>query len=302
MIIDCHCHAGKGDGLTGPWDTNAPLGKYLLRAARAGIDRTVLFAAFHSDYAVANREVARILRSRPDRFYGFAFINPKRDAGRVQAMIEEAVMRHGFVGIKVHRHDAPITREVCESARAFSLPVLYDVVGEVSVVELLAEEYPDVNFIIPHLGSFADDWRAQLALIDHLVRHPNVYADTSGVRRFDLLEQAVRRAGANKILFGSDGPWLHPAVELAKIKALRLPAADEQLILGRNFLRLIRSARQDATGLPRGVSRWPLTEPKSQGSRCHGLAPWSLTLAAKQNLKATLQMPRACPVESHVSR
>ena len=123
---------------------------------------------------------------------------------------------------------------------AFSLPVLYDVVGEVSVVELLAEEYPDVNFIIPHLGSFSDDWRAQLALIDHLVRHPNVYADTSGVRRFDLLDQAVRRAGASKILFGSDGPWLHPAVELAKIKALRLPAADEQLILGRNFLRLIR--------------------------------------------------------------
>ena len=239
MIIDCHCHAGKGDGLTGPWDTNAPLEKYLLRASRAGIDRTVLFAAFHSDYATANREVARIVRSRPNRFYGFAFINPKRDAGRVKRMIEEAVRHHGFVGIKVHRHDAPITREVCESARAFSLPVLYDVVGEVSVVELLAEEYPDVNFIIPHLGSFSDDWRAQQALIDPLVRHPNIYADTSGIRRFDLLEQGVRRAGANKILFGSDGPWLHPGVELAKVKALRLSGPEEQLILGGNFLRLI---------------------------------------------------------------
>ena len=243
MIIDCHCHAGKGDGLTGPWDTNAPLEKYLLRASRAGIDRTVLFAAFHSDYATANREVARIVRSRPARFYGFAFINPKRDAGRVRAMIEEAVKHQGFVGIKVHRHDAAITREVCESARAFSLPVLYDVVGEVSAVELLAEEYPDVTFIIPHLGSFSDDWRAQLALIDHLVRHKNVYADTSGVRRFDLLEQAVRRAGADKILFGSDGPWLHPGVEMAKIKALRLSGREEQLILGGNFLRLISRTR-----------------------------------------------------------
>jgi predicted TIM-barrel fold metal-dependent hydrolase len=239
MIIDCHCHAGKGDGLTGPWDTNAPLEKYLLRAARAGIERTVLFAAFHSNYTLANREVARIVKSRPDRFYGFAFIHPRRDSGRVRAMIEVAVTRYGFVGIKVHRHDAPITREVCESARAFSLPVLYDVVGEVSVVELLAEEYPDVTFIIPHLGSFSDDWRAQVALIDHLVRHPNLYADTSGVRRFDLLEQAVQRAGAKKILFGTDGPWLHPAVELAKVKALNLQPADERLILGENFLRLI---------------------------------------------------------------
>ena len=38
MIIDCHCHAGKGDGLTGPWDTAAPLEAYLRRAAKAGID------------------------------------------------------------------------------------------------------------------------------------------------------------------------------------------------------------------------------------------------------------------------
>jgi len=243
MIIDCHCHVGKGDGLTGPWDTNAPVEKYLRRAARAGIDRTVLFAAFHSDYALANREVARIVHSRPDRFYGFAFINAQRDRGRVRAMVEEAATRYGFVGIKVHRHDAPITREVCESARRLALSVIYDVVGDVSAVELLAEEYPDVTFIIPHLGSFADDWRAQLALIDHLVRHPNIYADTSGVRRFDLLEQAVQRAGAKKILFGSDGPWLHPAVELAKIKALNLSSADERLILGENFLRLISRAR-----------------------------------------------------------
>jgi predicted TIM-barrel fold metal-dependent hydrolase len=80
------------------------------------------------------------------------------------------------------------------------------VVGEVAVVELLATEYPEVAFIIPHLGSFADDWRAQSALIDHLVRHPNVYADTSGVRRFDILQQAVQRAGARKFIFGSDGP------------------------------------------------------------------------------------------------
>jgi predicted TIM-barrel fold metal-dependent hydrolase len=243
MIIDCHCHAGKGDGLSGPWDTDAPLDRYLARAARAGIDRTVLLAAFHSDYSVANREVARIVAARPERFYGFAFVHPERDRGRAGAIIEEAVTRHGFVGIKVHRHDSRITREICEAARAFSLPVMYDVTGEVSVVELLAGEYPDVPFVIPHLGSFADDWRAQLALIDHLVRHPNIYTDTSGVRRFDLLRQAVRRAGPGKVLFGSDGPWLHPGVELAKVQALGLSWAEERLILGENFLRLINRRR-----------------------------------------------------------
>jgi len=239
MIIDSHCHAGKGDGLTGPWDTDASLDKYLRRAARAGIDRTVLLTAFQSDYAVANRQLARIVASRPGRFYGFAFVHPIHDRGRVAALVREAVERLGFVGIKVHRHDAPISREVCEVAAAYGLPVNYDVMGEVSVVRLLAEEYPRLPFIIPHLGSFGDDWRAQVAFLDPLARYPNIYTDTAGVRRFDLLVEAVRRAGPHKILFGSDGPWLHPGLELAKVRALGLPPADAALVVGGNFLRLI---------------------------------------------------------------
>jgi len=240
MIIDCHCHAGLGDGLTGPWDTAAPLDHYLRRCARAGIQRSVIFAAFHSDYARANRDVARLVAARPDRLYGFAFVHPARDSGRVRAMVRTAVHEHGFVGIKVHRHDSRITREVCDTARELGLPVLYDIAGEAPVLELLAGQYPDIDFIIPHLGSFADDWGAQLAVIDHLARHPNIYADTSGVRRFDLLEQAVARAGARKVLFGSDGPWLHPALELEKVRLLGLPRHEEALILGENFLSLIR--------------------------------------------------------------
>jgi predicted TIM-barrel fold metal-dependent hydrolase len=106
MIVDCHCYAGRGDGLTGPWDTAAPLAKYLRHAARAGIDRTVIFAAFHSDYAAANDEVACIIISInsqwPDRFYGFAFVHAERDRGRVHSMVERAIVRYGFCGIKLH--------------------------------------------------------------------------------------------------------------------------------------------------------------------------------------------------------
>jgi predicted TIM-barrel fold metal-dependent hydrolase len=244
LIIDCHCHAGKGDGLTGPWDTDASLDRYLRRAAAAGIRRTVLFAAFHSDYAVANRAVGRIVRQRPDRFDGFAFVNAERDRGRVRSLVHEAVTQLGFCGIKVHRHDARITREVCAVAQLYRLPVLYDVMGEVAGVELLATEYPNVNFVIPHLGSFADDWRAQQAFLDPLSRHPNVFTDTSGVRRFDLLRAAVDRAGPRKVLFGSDGPWLHRGVELAKVQALGLTGGAYQDVVAGNYLRLTAAARR----------------------------------------------------------
>jgi uncharacterized protein len=257
VIVDSHCHAGKGDGLTGPWDTAAPLDHYLRRAARAGIERTVLLPAFHSDYREANRQLAQIVASQPGRFIGYAMVHPARDAGRVAEMVGEAVEGYGFRGIKVHRHDARITREVCEVARAYALPVLYDVMGETAVLELLAIEYPDVTFIVPHLGSFADDWRAHTALIDQLVRHPNVFADTSGVRRFDYLVEAVRRAGPGKLLFGSDGPWLHPGLELAKIRALGLPTAGEELVVGANLIRLISRTRRPARPIPRAAAPVP---------------------------------------------
>jgi uncharacterized protein len=247
MIIDCHCHAGKGDRLTAPWNTDAPIEPYLRRARRAGIDKTVVFAPFHSNYDQANRQVARIVSRYPDRLIGFAFVHTTRDAGRIFCMVERA-RKWGFRGIKLHGFEAMPTREVCDTARAFGMPVLADVVGRAEVVDMFAPQFPDVNFIIPHLGSFADDWRAHQRVIDQLVRYPNVYTDTSGVRRFDYIVEAIKRAGARKVLFGSDGPWLHPGLELHKIRLLGLPAEQEKLILGGNAIRLLRQVKKRATG------------------------------------------------------
>jgi hypothetical protein len=279
LIVDCHCHAGRGDGLTGPWDTSAPLGAYLRRARAAGIGRTVLFAAFHSDYAAANLEVARIVARRPDRFWGFVFLHGERDRSRAMPMVARFVERHGFRGIKAHRHDARISREICEAARRFRLPVLYDVMGEVASVHLLAVEYPDVDFIIPHLGSFADDWRAQVLFIDILARYPNIYTDTSGVRRFDLLVEAVRTAGAGKILFGSDGPWLHPGLEFAKVRALGLSAQAEAQIAGGNLVKLLSRRRgNDSAAVFERACRAkgaPAPNAATTGERTRGGDPWT---------------------------
>jgi uncharacterized protein len=255
MIVDCHVHVGNGDGMTGPWNTSAPIEPYLRRARAAGINRSVVFAPFHSDYAKANAQVARIVARYPNSFIGFAFVHPTRDAGRIMEMVRKAVTEWSFRGIKAHRHDAPLTREVCEAARAFRIPVLYDVTGAAHLVEMFAPEYPDVNFIIPHLGSFADDFRAQAQVASQVARFPNVYTDTAGVRRFDYIVQAIRSGGAHKVLFGSDGPWLHPDVELHKIRVLKLSPEDEELVLGRNLLRLIRDARVPSRQA--SLSTWP---------------------------------------------
>jgi predicted TIM-barrel fold metal-dependent hydrolase len=272
MIIDAHCHAGKGDLLTAPWNTDAPLGAYLRRARAAGIDLTVVFPAFHSDYARANHELARIVAHHAGRLIGFAFVHCARDAGRIDEMIDRAVRRYGFRGIKVHGHDGMPTREVCEAARRYRIPLLVDVAGQAYVVDMLAGAYPDVDFIIPHLGSFADDWRAQQAVVDLLTRHPRVHADSSGVRRFDYLAELVRRSGACKLIFGSDGPWLHPGLELHKIRLIGMKPAEEAAVLGGNIMRLLRKRRLPTT---RHVSLPPA---RAQGGPGAAPLPYSVQL------------------------
>ena len=262
MIIDCHCHAGRGDLLTAPWNTDAPLKAYLRRARNAGITRTIVFPAFHSDYRVANRELAKLVAQHRGRLTGFAMVHCGRDGRRINEMLDEAVRRLGFRGVKVHGHEHLPTRALCEAAQRLRIPVLVDVGGKAHTIDMFAPQYPGVNFIIPHLGSFADSFRAHQEVIYQLRRYPNVYADTSGVRRFDYLVEAVRQAGPRKILFGSDGPWLHPGLELHKIKLLGLEPRAESLITGANARRLIFDAEND------GASRLAkVPHPRSQSAR-----------------------------------
>src|SRR5690349_4284178 len=123
MIIDSHCHAGPGDLMTAPWNTNAPIEPYLRRARAAGIDRTIVVPAFNSDYHKANTHLGHIASKYTPSLIAIAFLHARRDAGRICNMVRHAVQEWGFRGIKVHGHDAMLTREICDTARTLCLPI-----------------------------------------------------------------------------------------------------------------------------------------------------------------------------------
>ena len=241
VVIDSHCHTGTGGAFSRPGEPDTSLVRYAVRAVEAGISRTVLMAPPVGEYSEANKAVREVVAANPGRYFPFVFVNPQGDRGRIDDMVTWA-RTWGACGIKVHWSDGVVTNEIAEAALRHKVPILYDPKGEIAVVRRFTRSYPNVAWIIPHLSSFADDWRAQAALVDELTRTPNLFTDTAGVRYFDILVDAVRRAGAHKVLFGSDGPYLHPGVELAKITLLKLTPPDHRLITGGNLLRLIAPA------------------------------------------------------------
>ena len=236
LIIDAHCHVGRGEALSAPWTTRADPELTLRRMDDAGIDRTVVFPINNPQYQAANAEVAEICRKHPRRLIGFAKHDPQAEAGRIRSMLKHEVESLGLKGLKLHRLP---TREVLDTVAELRIPVLYHP-EKVSNLHMIASEYPGVPFIVAHLGNFGShDWTEHQAAIDVAKRYPNVYLETSSVVYQRWLEQAAKELGAAKLIFGSDGPELDSRVELYKVRLLKLQPDDEARVLGGNILRLL---------------------------------------------------------------
>ncbi len=236
LVIDAHCHAGHGQEMTDPWTTWADPEITLRHMEEVGIDRTIIFPINNKDFEKPNQEIAEICGRYPGKFIGFAKHDPQTEAGRIRVMLRREVESLGLKGLKLHRLP---TREVLDSVAELGIPILYHP-EKVSNFHLIASFYPQIPFIMAHLGSFASqEWTEHLAAIDVARRYPNVYLETSSVVFFKFLEMAAKDLGAEKLIFGSDGPEVDSRVELYKIKLLKLSPADEARVLGGNVSRLL---------------------------------------------------------------
>lgn len=232
LVIDAHCHAGRGQAMSAPWSTRADPEITLRHMAEAGIDRTVIFPINNTEYEKPNEEIAEVCAKYPGKFIGFAKHDSQTEAGRIQKLLRREVESLGLAGLKLHRLP---TREVLDAVAELRIPILYHP-EKVANFHMIAAEYPGVTFIMAHLGNFAShDWNEHLDAISVARRYPNVYLETSSVVFYRYLEMAARELGAGKLIFGSDGPEVDSRVELYKIKLLKLPPADEARVLGGNI-------------------------------------------------------------------
>ena len=61
----------------------------------------------------------------------------------------------------------------------------------------------------------------------------------------EMIRRAVATIGAERVLFGSDGPGCVPALEIEKVRLVGLSPEDEALVLGGNIKRILDGVRHD---------------------------------------------------------
>lgn len=152
------------------------------------------------------------------QFYGFKLRpeSEKYNVGNINLL--EPLMK------AAEKLDAPIYIHSSQESH-LSSPLL---------IARLADFFPRVTIIMGHMGGCSLD----AFLVAE--KHSNIFLETSGVRDPRLIQYAVNRLGAERVLFGSDYPYLSLKKEKAKIGCLKLPEEDKRLIMGRNATRIFK--------------------------------------------------------------
>jgi uncharacterized protein len=236
-IIDCHTHVGRaGEHVAGPfrddlrrswgdlWDVD--LDEHL-EAMDPGARAVVLaFDAPDIGIVVPNDYVAAYVAQHPDRLIGFASLDPKRPGA--PDLLREAVEQLGLRGLKLgpiyqhfHPHDTECF-DLLEAADDLGVPVIWHQgttfvrdapldVARPARRDRVATRFPDLPMWIAHLGH---PWCEETVVT--VRKHPRLFTDISAVHPrpmqfYFALMSAVEYGVADRLLFGSDYPFVTPA-------------------------------------------------------------------------------------------
>ena len=269
LIIDAHCHFWEEDLISDDFKgvltaiakqfnfdlallLNANADRLIKEMDEAGIDKTVLLALdgefiFSSKvtYKEYNDKLAEYINKYPNRFIGFAGIDPRRGKEAINEL-ERCIQDLGFKGVKFWT----LTGFYPDDLQFYPFYERVEQLGAVILchtgmgpagtylkycrpiyVDKVAVDFPKINFIMAHIGN---PWTSEAIAV--ATKNPNVYFDISmwevhlrfaPFAFFQTLIEAKMTCGINKILFGTDWPLFTSILSLKEyvdgIKKMKLP-------------------------------------------------------------------------------
>lgn len=246
MLVDAH---------VGIDSRRYPVERALEVLGGAAVRRAVVFAdARSADIRQENDYVLRVAREHDlFPFYylgGNPWTDTRPDALEVPENLGEyaGIRWHRWIGEGIDREgrideselewaislmESPEFEALASAAALYDLPILFEESFAVTVE--MAQRYPALDIIIPHLGARSG---GEANILRALWDTANVYFDTSLAQ---LDEATLARVGTERIFYGSAYPYGDPETEVDKIDRLPLSDSIKEGIYGDNLVALLSS-------------------------------------------------------------
>jgi uncharacterized protein len=278
-MIDCHMNCG--------WDVNnirknlfpaeQTFRQVLLKMNMAGIKQAIILpfpspgGQFNHTAAWYDLENHYLIQAAEfsKRFIPFPGVNPADP--RSVTMIRQLAITHNISGIKFSHQipmgfsiDKLIGHPLMKIVQKYKLIMMIhtgtgkergaeNVHGTLPYAIKVVKKYPEVNFIVCHLG------RLHRSLLEAF-ELPNLYFDTSGLALYenwlqfvakdplpelkninpvDVIERLVEWGYGDKIIFGSDEPYTSYSKQIDHIMNANIPEHTKNKIMGRNMKKLL---------------------------------------------------------------
>jgi uncharacterized protein len=247
-VIKIDAHAYIGENIFG---FSRSVETLLRDMDRLDISMAVLCPNKPFGYALdpANRFVAEAVKQHPDRFFGWARVDPWQGEKALKEL-KIGIEDLGLIGLLLHPYEELFQisdRKVdplMDYAETKGIPVMveagYHLLSHPLDIAELAHRFPKVTVIGTH-GLQMDDAGFALTDSDLAMREcDNVIMESSGMYAPDNMIGVVEKLGLERLLFGSHSPWLNLEFEVDRISRLALTEKQKESVFGANILKILR--------------------------------------------------------------
>lgn len=209
----------------------------------AGIDHALTIPAPEAPlpgWAPTDNRTMKAAMDRFPRLLGCCHVDIRRGDEAVEEF-RMCVTEWGFKGLKLSTSPSETVDKLAAAAAELDIPVTIHTNGSEAIYPRIAgfaQAHPNLAIVMEHMG-----YRYHVGLALELAKqYPNIYLGSTVVAAAEpvVVKQAIREAGAEKMLFGSNAPWAIPRYGVAGIRRLGLGPEEESLVLGGNFERIYK--------------------------------------------------------------
>jgi uncharacterized protein len=235
VVIDAHMHIGKFHNFLIPRSEASDL---IASAGRIGIQRMYgsSIVALRGDAASGNSDALTFHGKYPDKFFPYIVFKPNypEETNSTIALAEtEKILQ-----FKIHDdgNDIPYDDKryfsLYEYANGTGAVILVHTFGKKHVVPIIkvADEFPRIKILLGHSGITEEEIYSEAVR-----KHDNIWLETcSSFAWYGLIERLVAMAGAERVLFGTDMPFMSPDQQIGRVLFARITDEDKRKVLGLN--------------------------------------------------------------------